>query len=74
MTIFEELHHVPLGGRAAGARRLLTPMGSVVIADELVTDVLTAPASDLERYRYRWSVVSSLPAAMGKPARPTAER
>jgi len=54
--------------------RLLTPLGSVVIADELATDVLTAPASNLERYRYGWSVVSSLPAAMGKPARPTAER
>jgi hypothetical protein len=49
-------------------------MGSVVIADELVTDVLTAPASDLERYRYGWSVVSSLPAARASPARPAAGR
>jgi hypothetical protein len=37
------------------------------IADELVTDVFTAPASDLERYHYGWSVVSCLPATMGEP-------
>ena len=49
------------------ARRLLTPAGSVVIADELTADVFTAPASDLERYIYGWSVVSCLPSAMGDP-------
>src|SRR5262249_29849618 len=49
------------------ARGLLTPSGSVVIADELVDDVFTAPASDLERYHYGWSVVSCLPSAMGDP-------
>jgi hypothetical protein len=41
--------------------------GTVVIADELVADEFTAPATDLERYHYGWSVVSCLPAAMGDP-------
>jgi len=45
---------------------LRTP-GWVIIADELVEDEFTAPASDRERYHYGWSVVSCLPAAMGDP-------
>ena len=49
------------------ARGLLTPTGSVLIADELVADVFTAPASDLERYYYGWSVVACLPSAIGDP-------
>jgi hypothetical protein len=49
------------------ARGLLTPAGSVLVADELVADEFTAPASDLERYHYGWSVVSCLPGAMGDP-------
>jgi hypothetical protein len=46
---------------------MLRGSGSVVIADELVEDEFTAPASDLERYHYGWSVVSCLPTAMGDP-------
>jgi SAM-dependent methyltransferase len=34
---------------------------------DLDPDVIAAPASDLERYHYGWSVVSCLPAAMGDP-------
>ena len=37
------------------------------MADELVADEFTAPASELERYHYGWSVVACLPAAMGDP-------
>jgi 2-polyprenyl-3-methyl-5-hydroxy-6-metoxy-1,4-benzoquinol methylase len=68
VTIFEGLHDMsrPVDALRA-ARGLLMPSGSVVIADELVADVFTAPASDLERYHYGWSVVSCLPAAMGDP-------
>ena len=68
VTIFEGLHDMsrPVDVLRA-ARGLLTPSGSVVIADELVADVFTAPASDLERYHYGWSVVACLPAAMGDP-------
>jgi 2-polyprenyl-3-methyl-5-hydroxy-6-metoxy-1,4-benzoquinol methylase len=68
VTIFEGLHDMsrPVDALRA-AHRLLTPSGSVVIADELTADVFTAPASDLERYQYGWSVVSCLPSAMGDP-------
>jgi hypothetical protein len=41
--------------------------GSVLIVDELVAEEFTAPASDLERYHYGWSVVSCLPGAVGDP-------
>ena len=68
VTIFEGLHDMSRPAAALrAARGLLTPSGSVVIADELVADVFTAPASDLERYHYGWSAVSCLPAAMGDP-------
>jgi 2-polyprenyl-3-methyl-5-hydroxy-6-metoxy-1,4-benzoquinol methylase len=68
VTILEGLHDMsrPVDALRA-ARGMLGPSGSVVIADELVADVFTAPASDLERYHYGWSVVSCLPAAMGDP-------
>ena len=68
MTIFEALHDMsrPVDALRA-ARGMLAPSGSVIIADELVDDEFTAPASDLERYHYGWSVVSCLPAAMGDP-------
>jgi 2-polyprenyl-3-methyl-5-hydroxy-6-metoxy-1,4-benzoquinol methylase len=68
VTIFEALHDMSRPVEALrAARGLLTPSGSVVIADELVADTFTAPASDLERYHYAWSVVACLPGAMGDP-------
>jgi 2-polyprenyl-3-methyl-5-hydroxy-6-metoxy-1,4-benzoquinol methylase len=68
VTIFEALHDMsrPVDALRA-ARGLLTPAGSVLVADELVADEFTAPASDHERYHYGWSVVSCLPSAMGDP-------
>ena len=68
VTIFEALHDMsrPVDALRA-ARGALTPSGSVVIADELVADVFTAPASVQERYHYGWSVVACLPGAMGDP-------
>ena len=68
VTIFEGLHDMSRPADALhAARGMLGPSGSVVIADELVEDEFTAPASELERYHYGWSVVSCLPAAMGDP-------
>jgi SAM-dependent methyltransferase len=68
VTIFEALHDMSHPVDALrGARGLLTPAGSVLVIDELVADEFTAPASDLERYHYGWSVVACLPAAMGDP-------
>jgi 2-polyprenyl-3-methyl-5-hydroxy-6-metoxy-1,4-benzoquinol methylase len=68
VTIFEGLHDMsrPVDALRA-ARDMLTRSGSVIIADELVADEFTAPAPELERYHYGWSVVSCLPAAMGDP-------
>ena len=68
VTIFEGLHDMsrPVDALRT-ARGMLAQPGWVVIADELVEDEFTAPASILERYYYGWSVVSCLPAAMGDP-------
>jgi 2-polyprenyl-3-methyl-5-hydroxy-6-metoxy-1,4-benzoquinol methylase len=68
VTIFEALHDMSRPADALrAARGLLAPSGSVIIADELTADEFTAPASELERYHYGWSVVACLPAAMGDP-------
>lgn len=40
---------------------------SVIVADELVEEEFTAPASIEEQYHYAWSVVACLPAVMGDP-------
>jgi protein-L-isoaspartate O-methyltransferase len=48
-------------------RAMLADGGSVVMIDERVADDFVAPAPDLERYHYGWSVVSCLPGAMGDP-------
>jgi 2-polyprenyl-3-methyl-5-hydroxy-6-metoxy-1,4-benzoquinol methylase len=68
VTIFEALHDMsrPVDALRA-ARGLLRQSGSLIIADELVEDEFTVPASELERYHYGWSVVACLPAAMGDP-------
>lgn len=39
----------------------------MVVLDELVEDEFTAPAPEMERYHYGWSVVACLPDAMGDP-------
>jgi hypothetical protein len=68
VTIFEGLHDMSRPAEAlAAARGMLRQHGTVIIADELVADEFTAPATDLERYHYGWSVVSCLPAVMGDP-------
>jgi SAM-dependent methyltransferase len=68
VTIFEALHDMsrPVEVLRA-ARSMLDEDGTVLIADELVQDEFTAPASEPERYAYGWSVVSCLPSAMGDP-------
>ncbi|HTS98923.1 MAG TPA: methyltransferase domain-containing protein [Streptosporangiaceae bacterium] len=68
VTIFEGLHDMsrPVDALRT-ARGMLGPAGSVIVLDELVADEFTAPATELERYHYGWSVVSCLPSAMGDP-------
>ena len=68
VTIFEGLHDMSRPADALrAARGMLVPSGSVLIAEERVEEEFTAPASDLERYHYGWSVISCLPAVMGDP-------
>jgi SAM-dependent methyltransferase len=68
VTIIEGLHDM---SRPAGALRvargMLTEPGCVIVADELVEDEFSAPASIEEQYHYGWSVVACLPAVMGDP-------
>jgi len=68
VTIFEALHDMPRPVDALRAvHAMLAEGGSVVVADELVTDGFTAPGPTRDRYAYGWSVVSCLPSVMGDP-------
>ena len=68
VTIIEGLHDMsrPIDALRV-ARGLLTGPGCVIVADELVQDEFTAPASIEEQYHYAWSVVACLPAVMNDP-------
>jgi ubiquinone/menaquinone biosynthesis C-methylase UbiE len=68
VTIFEGLHDVsrPVDALRV-AREMLREPGCAIVADELVEDEFTAPASIEEQYHYAWSVVACLPAVMGDP-------
>ena len=68
VTIMEGLHDMsrPVDALRV-ARGLLADPGCVIVADELVEDEFTAPASIEEQYHYGWSVVACLPAVMGDP-------
>jgi 2-polyprenyl-3-methyl-5-hydroxy-6-metoxy-1,4-benzoquinol methylase len=68
VTIFEALHDMsrPVDALSA-ARQMLADDGTLLVADGLVTDEFTVPATPLERIAYGWSVVSCLPGAMGDP-------
>ena len=46
------------------ARRILKPSGTLIVADERTEDAFTAPASDVERVFYGYSVLCCLPSAM----------
>ncbi|MGK5678191.1 class I SAM-dependent methyltransferase [Actinoplanes sp. URMC 104] len=63
VTIFEALHDMgdPVGVLRA-ARGRLAPGGTVFIGDERVEDTFTAPASEIERLQYAFSVLHCLPA------------
>jgi hypothetical protein len=47
-------------------RETLTPGGSVLVADEKVGDHFHAPADDLERLMYGWSIVHCLPVSLAE--------
>ncbi len=45
-------------------RRMLKPGGTLIVADERTEDEFTAPASEMERLFFAYSVLSCLPTAM----------
>ncbi|MEU4157422.1 methyltransferase domain-containing protein [Actinoplanes sp. NPDC026670] len=63
ITIFEALHDMgdPVGV-LRNARGLLADGGSVLVADERVSDEFIAPAGEVERLQYAFSVLHCLPA------------
>jgi SAM-dependent methyltransferase len=63
VTIFEALHDMgdPVGVLRA-VRPRLAPGASVFIGDERVADEFTAPAGEVERLQYAFSVLHCLPA------------
>lgn len=68
VTILEGFHDLAHPVEALRAvRGMLAPDGSVILIDERVADAFSAPAPELERYHYAWSVLSCLPGAMGDP-------
>lgn len=68
VTIIEALHDMARPVEALqAARALLDDDGAVLVIDFAVQEEFTAPASDLERYEYGWSLLSCLPNAMGDP-------
>jgi len=61
VTIFEAVHDMAQPAAVlATARKLLKPGGAVLIADERVAEVFTAPGDETERLFYAYSVVSCL--------------
>jgi 2-polyprenyl-3-methyl-5-hydroxy-6-metoxy-1,4-benzoquinol methylase len=61
VTIFEALHDMnhPVDALRT-ARSMLAEGGSVLVADERVAERFNAPADELERFNYGWSVLHCL--------------
>ncbi len=61
VTIFEAVHDMAQPAAVLGtARKLLRPGGAVLVADERVAEVFTAPGDETERLFYGYSVVACL--------------
>jgi len=67
VTAFECVHDLsnPVAVLEA-MRRMTTPGGAVLIADERVGSTFTATGDDVERMMYGWSVLHCLPAGMAE--------
>ena len=51
----------------SAVRELLAPGGTLIVADERTEDAFTAPAGEVERLLYTYSVLCCLPSAMDQP-------
>lgn len=69
VAFFECVHDLAHPVEAlATARRLLAPGGTAIVMDEAVAEDFTAPAGDVDRMMYGWSLVQCLPGGMAEPA------
>ncbi|NEW53375.1 class I SAM-dependent methyltransferase [Nocardia cyriacigeorgica] len=67
VTVFEALHDMGEPVRALAAfAEVLAPGGAVLVADERVGAEFTAPADELDRLNYAFSVLHCLPATMAE--------
>jgi 2-polyprenyl-3-methyl-5-hydroxy-6-metoxy-1,4-benzoquinol methylase len=65
VLVLEALHDMARPGDALRSfAQSLVPGGSVIVADEKVSDHFHAPADDIERLMYGWSIVHCLPVSM----------
>ncbi len=68
VVVIEAIHDLSHPVEAlATIRGMLAPGGVALIADEKTEDVFTAPAGELERMFYGFSILTCLPAAMAEP-------
>jgi len=71
VVVIEAIHDLARPVEVLSAiRQMLGPGGSALIADERTEDAFAAPASEIERMYYGFSLLTCLPAAMTE--RPTA--
>jgi 2-polyprenyl-3-methyl-5-hydroxy-6-metoxy-1,4-benzoquinol methylase len=67
VTIFEALHDMARPVEALRAtRRLRTHDGAVLVMDERVAEMFTAPGDDVERFMYGCSVLCCLPVGLAE--------
>ncbi|HLB23969.1 MAG TPA: class I SAM-dependent methyltransferase [Dehalococcoidia bacterium] len=67
VAAFETIHDMSRPVEALGAmRRLAASGGGVMVVDERVGETFTAPADELERLMYGWSILHCLPAGMAE--------
>lgn len=68
VTIFEALHDMSGPVEAlTNVRALLAPGGAAIVMDERVGESFTAPADEVERFMYGWSILVCLPGGMSQP-------
>ena len=68
VTAFETIHDMANPVAALRAMRaLVAPGGAVLVADERVAEVFTAPGEERERFMYGWSVLHCLPVGRVDP-------
>ena len=66
-TVFEAIHDLPRPVEVLRTiRNLLVEGGTVIIADERTAETFTAPANEVERLLYGWSVLHCLPVGMSE--------